>query len=72
MSHRLQFTTAICCPGCGSVGDATWEENSNPSPTGLHRSFLGVSLGFRHELQQQNPSVDPRLICERCDSVLPD
>jgi len=72
MSQRLQFTTAVACPGCGITGEATWEENTNPGPTGLHRSFLSVSPGFRHEPQKQNQSIAPRLICERCDSVIPD
>jgi hypothetical protein len=72
MSLREEFVVAIRCPKCRQHGSTVWEE-----ATGSHRSqgpqrrLKVVSAGFSQGAV--NPvSRDPEIVCDNCETTLPD
>lgn len=71
MRRPERFAAPISCPACGQVGSVTWEEiriergNRTGSAT-----LISVSNGF-HTGESVTRYDSPRVVCDRCDTELP-
>lgn len=66
-----RFTLDLACPHCGWVGKVTWEENDPAHrQAGPQRHLVDVSPGFHLE-SGRTRSNDLMIICNECDSILP-
>lgn len=69
---RDRFTLNVNCPHCGRIGQITWEENAiGYREAGPQRRLIAVSTGF-HSEEGRTLSRDPLIVCDDCDSILPD
>jgi hypothetical protein len=67
-----QFTVEFVCLTCAQVGVAGWEEAyCRERPFHAKRNMIFLSRGF-HQGDGKTLSGDPEIVCDRCDSVLPD
>ncbi len=72
MPGREPFAIAIKCPKCGQAGSAIWEETDAFSRQhGPQRTLKLLSSGF-FQRPAPMPALDPQIVCDRCDTVLPD
>jgi hypothetical protein len=67
-----EFAVRLICPACSQIGAAVWEESgSHDRSRGARRRLILTSGGF-YPGTEMGSSGDPRIICENCETVLPD
>lgn len=66
------FVTDIGCYTCSRFGVAIWTEGRTPDRAVGHQAkLMQVSSGFHSEQRKQNPYA-ATIICDICNSALPD
>ena len=68
-----RFTTDIHCIKCAQIGAAIWEEGRDPLglATAGRAKLISVSSGFHRE-DGLTILGDPIIVCDLCESVVPD
>jgi len=69
MTKPETFAAKLVCPQCKRTGEATCEENPNPTHTGkLNRIILSTSKGFR---PGGHLDGNEQVVCSICRILIP-
>ena len=69
---REEFAVPVKCAGCDQTGSIIWSENALLNRArGPERMLVLISGGF-HKSERVAPSGDPEIVCNRCETALPD